>query len=631
MVATTITSKKLFSLLIITLSLSTPVSAEIVLDGTLSGYAGQELQGPDFAIEANLGEKMGNNLFHSFETFNINHNESATFYGPTSIENIISRVTGGQASYINGLLASKVPANMYFLNPAGVILGEHARLDVQGSLHISTADYLRLGITGRFAATHPENTLLTIAPPTAFGFLDTSPAPISKQQSVLKVQNGKNLSFIGGDLTIEDKHLTGQENAMLNAPDGQINLISVASAGEVPVVPAKISDNAFERFGSIKITDVPLTADNYNRKANVDVSGTGGGNIYIRGEQIVMENVYVWADTAGKENGQGITIKATDDFIAKGARITTEVTGTGNGGNINIAARKVTLTDGAQIATSTRSSGNSGKITMTVKEATEISGFLSLFNDKDSRSGLLSNASNIGNGGQIFIKTPALTLADYGTIYAGTKGTGQGGQISLNVGKLYLRQNGTITAESQAQGNAGHISLHINDWLQIQKGAIKTETYSADGGNINITSPGYLYFTDGEITTRVKAKDGDGGNITLHPEFIVLDNSKIIAQAVSGDGGNINIKTTGLYKFSESLINASSQFGLDGIVSIDSPDIDISDDLLVLPKKILGGANLLNNRCAGFSRENLSRFLITIRDVAPPTPEDLRTHTWLPF
>jgi filamentous hemagglutinin family protein len=266
--ATTITSKKLLSLLIITLSQSTQISAEIVLDGTLGGYAGP-LQGPDFAIEANLGQQKGNNLFHSFETFNLNRDQSATFSGPTSLENIISRVTGGQASYINGKLASKIPANMYFLNPAGVILGEHARLDVQGSLYISTADYLRLGTTGRFAATHPENTLLTIAPPTAFGFLDTTPAPISKQQSVLEVQNGKTLSFIGGDLTIEDKHFTGQENAMLNAPDGQINLVSVASAGEVPVVSAKMSDNAFERFGTIKITDVPLTADNYKRRANV--------------------------------------------------------------------------------------------------------------------------------------------------------------------------------------------------------------------------------------------------------------------------------------------------------------------------------------------------------------------------
>jgi hypothetical protein len=201
------------------------------------------------------------------------------------------------------------------------MFGEHARLEVQGSLHISTADYLRLGTDGQFAATHPENTLLSIAPPSAFGFLDATPAPISKHQSVLEVQNGNTLSFIGGDLTIEDNHVTGKENSMLNAPDGQINLVSVASAGEVRVVPTEISTNTIERFGTIKITDVPLTVANYRReKANVDVSGTAGGNIYIRGGQIVMENVYVWADTNGKENGRGITINA-DDFVAKRAII----------------------------------------------------------------------------------------------------------------------------------------------------------------------------------------------------------------------------------------------------------------------------------------------------------------------
>ena len=162
------------------------------------------------------------------------------------------------------------------------------------------------------------------------------------------------------------------------------------------------------------------------------------------------------------------------------------------------------------------------------------------------------------------------------------------------MGKLYLRQNGTITAESRTQGNAGHISVHVNDFLQIQKGEIKTKTNSADGGNIKISSPGYLYLTDeGTITTSVNAEDGNGGNITLNPEFIVLDKSFIKANAFKGNGGEVNIITTGIYNFSgepiEKVITASSEYGLDGIVSIDSPDTDISDDLFVLPKNILDG------------------------------------------
>jgi filamentous hemagglutinin family protein len=381
------TSQIIFSLLLITLS--SPIAAEIVLDDTLGGASGP-LQGPNFIINNNINQRFGNNLFHSFTTFNLNAGESATFEGAPGLENIISRVTGGQPSDINGSLISTSLADLYFLNPAGVMFGEQARLDVQGSFHVSTADYLRLGTDGLFAATHPKNTLLTIAPPSAFGFLNTTPAPISKHQSVLQVPEGKTLSFIGGDLTIEDNHLTGIENSMLNAPAGHINLISVASAGEVPVVPAEISANAFTQLGTIKITDVsPITA-------NIDVSGTGGGNIYIHGGQIIMENVYVWADTTGHQNGKGITIKATDDFVAKQTRITTVVKkdSSGNGGNINVEARKVTLTDGTQIATSTRlsSSGSAGDISMTVEEAIAISGFFDLLGRK-KRSGLFSDTN----------------------------------------------------------------------------------------------------------------------------------------------------------------------------------------------------------------------------------------------
>jgi len=95
-------------------------------------------------------------------------------------------------------------ADLYFLNPAGILFGPNARLSVYGSFHASTADYLRLGEEGRFDATHPESTLLKVAPPTAFGFLTDSPAGISKQGGFLIVPPQKTLSFIGGDLNIED-------------------------------------------------------------------------------------------------------------------------------------------------------------------------------------------------------------------------------------------------------------------------------------------------------------------------------------------------------------------------------------------------------------------------------------------
>jgi large exoprotein involved in heme utilization and adhesion len=86
----------------------TPSSwAEITLDGSL-GRSGA-LIGKNYAITADLGKQVGSNLFHSFRDFNLSQDESATFSGPNSINNIINRVTGGNPSQINGLLRSTIP------------------------------------------------------------------------------------------------------------------------------------------------------------------------------------------------------------------------------------------------------------------------------------------------------------------------------------------------------------------------------------------------------------------------------------------------------------------------------------------------------------------------------------------
>jgi len=137
-------------------------NAEVILDGSL-GRNGA-LPGPNYLIGADLGQQHGGNLFHSFQDFNLNRFESATFSGPNSINNIISRITGGNPSNIDGLIRSTIPADMYFLNPNGIIFGPNARLDVQGSFHASTADYLRLGENGRFDARNPSDSLLAVAP-----------------------------------------------------------------------------------------------------------------------------------------------------------------------------------------------------------------------------------------------------------------------------------------------------------------------------------------------------------------------------------------------------------------------------------------------------------------------------------
>ena len=103
--------------------------AGIKLDGTLGSAGNLELPGPDYDIRAEYGQQAGANLFHSFQQFNIHSDESATFTGPDSVRNIISRVTGGNASWIDGRLTSAIPgADLYMLNPAGLMFGPNASL-----------------------------------------------------------------------------------------------------------------------------------------------------------------------------------------------------------------------------------------------------------------------------------------------------------------------------------------------------------------------------------------------------------------------------------------------------------------------------------------------------------------------
>jgi filamentous hemagglutinin family protein len=132
-------------------SLPTLSQAQITLDGSL-GPRGS-LQGPHYTIPNTVGQMRGPNLFHSFGQFNLSRDERATFTGPSGIQNILSRVTGGSSSIIDGLIQSQISgANLYLLNPSGVLFGPNASLDISGSFHVSTADYLRFADGARFSA-----------------------------------------------------------------------------------------------------------------------------------------------------------------------------------------------------------------------------------------------------------------------------------------------------------------------------------------------------------------------------------------------------------------------------------------------------------------------------------------------
>jgi large exoprotein involved in heme utilization and adhesion len=118
---------------------------------------------------------------------------------------------------------------------------------------------------------------------------------------------------------------------------------------------------------------------------------------------------------------------------------------------------------------------------------------------------------------------------------------------------------------------------------------------------------------------------GGGGNITMRQEFVVQDESPIIAEAYGGPGGNIKITTTGIYQFSSaslSRISASSQFGVDGVVEIETPDNSAMEEVVILATDYLDVSGLLNTPCSQRIAEKLSSFIVVNSYGAPNSPND---------
>lgn len=192
----------------------------------------------------------GTNQFHSFCDFSVGTGDIASFNGPVSIENIISRVTGGAISDIDGTVGSTIAgANLYLLNPAGILIGANAQLAVDGSVHFSTADYLKFSDGGIFFADPSGANTLTVAVPSAFGFLNASPASIDvATSSIIQTVSGATLSFVGGELTLGAAD--GSAPAYILAHQGTINMVSVASTGEAIIeADGSISTDSFSQLG----------------------------------------------------------------------------------------------------------------------------------------------------------------------------------------------------------------------------------------------------------------------------------------------------------------------------------------------------------------------------------------------
>ena len=154
---------------------------------------------------------------------------------------------------------------------------------------------------------------------------------------------------------------------------------------------------------------------------------------------------------------------------------------------------------------------------------------------------------------------------------------------------------------------------------------ISAETAGGEGGNLNFNLTKNLILDNSAITTEAGGS-GNGGNITAKAEFIILKNSDIIANAFEGDGGRIDLTIQGLFTSLDSNISASSQFGIDGIIAVNTPEVDPSQGVIELPQTVVDPNQLIaENAC---KQGGDSQFYLTGRGGLPPNPNsNLDTNT----
>nr|WP_322721343.1 filamentous hemagglutinin N-terminal domain-containing protein [Nostoc sp. ChiQUE02]MDZ8234452.1 filamentous hemagglutinin N-terminal domain-containing protein [Nostoc sp. ChiQUE02] len=573
--------------------------AQVLPDNTLTTNSQVQIQGNIITIKG--GTTSGNNLFHSFKDFTVPNESTAEFINAENIQNIISRVTGNLVSNIYGTLKAQHTANLFLINPNGIIFGPNASLQIGGSFVASTANSLIFADRTQFSAIDPQTTpLLTVSVPVGLQFGATA-APIRNQSQAspggainisyapvgLQVGTGKTLALVGGDITLEGGNLT--------APSGRIELGSVSGNSFVKLNPTNqgwsLEYKGVQEFQNIQLIQRTELGSANNIPSIVDASGNGGGNIHLQGKFIELtgNKTLLTTQTTGDRDSGDLTITGRKLIVQDGAQVSTATTGQGLGGNLTIniddsvevigsAIDPDTGYDQPSILSSlTGATGKAGDITINTgrlrildggRVSTESSGMLVL------QDGFQLMPAT-GGGGNLTVNASdsveIMGISKYGTtggLIALTNSSGNAGTVTITTGKLTVRDQAAIAVNSQFStfrylggapnlGRAGELSVNARSILLDNKAQLISENESGQSGNITLNVQDLLLMRhQSQITTNAGTRQagGDGGNITINAPsgFLVTvpsENNDITANAFSGSGGKVTINAKSIFGF----------------------------------------------------------------------------------
>ncbi|VEP14934.1 conserved hypothetical protein [Hyella patelloides LEGE 07179] len=588
-----------FLRLSILLNLSTgirsPLTAQIVPDNTLPNNSA--VTSEENMTEITGGTTVGENLFHSFEQFSILTGNTAFFNNAANINNIISRVTGDGISNIDGLLRANGTANLFLLNPNGIVLGENAALNIGGSFIGSTANSMQFADGSEFSAVDPQAPpLLTVNIPVGLQYgtnagdikvtgsgnnLSIDPQTFAvireNRPEGLGVKLNQTFALIGGNISLEGGNLTAEA--------GNIELGSVGSNELVGLTPVELGWQ-FSYEGVEIFQDISLS-----QAASVDASGDGGGNIQLQGQRIALrDGSAILANTLGSSPGGNLTVEATETVEIMGTSVDNSFFSglfadvssgaTGTGGNLIIDTHRLLVAEGAQVGVNTFGDGDAGTLIVTATEV-ELVGDSPL-----GASGFFSNVETdvVGNGGNLTIDTELLQLTDGAEIATTTFGIGDAGVLNIRANEIKLIGESAdgfpsglfSNVEAGAKGNGGNLTIN-SDRLSISNGAqINSITLgSGNAGNITVEANevdlvGDSAFRASNFSTSVEpGATGNGGSLAIDTKLLQLTDGAQISVGTFGEGNAGALSITA----QEINIVGSSQFrpsGLFSPVDIDS-------------------------------------------------------------
>jgi large exoprotein involved in heme utilization and adhesion len=390
-------------------------------------------------------------------------------------------------------------------------------------------------------------------------------------------------------------------------------------------------------------------------QANPGSTGQGG-NVTVTARDLELhDGAEITSSTFGFGNAGQVTVTADHLLGSSFGLISSQANSgsTGQAGNVTVTARELELHDGTQILSSTWGPGDAGQVMVKadhlLARGFDTTGFYSSTISSAAYPGSTGQGGNVtvtvrdlelhdgaeitsstwgaGDAGQVTVKADHLLVVGTNSIYTSTisssanfGSTGAGGAVTVQAQSMELRDRGVVTTESDGTGPGGPISITAVNTLRLDNAAIQAQTALAKGGDVTLAVGRLFDLHNSTVTTSVAGGTGNGGNIFINPYLMVLDNSRIEANAQRGAGGNITIQAGQLIRSPDSVIRASSELGLSGTISIAAPNTDVAGSLVVLPGTFFDASSQLRETCAARGGRPASSFTAGGRGGLPPDP-----------